>query len=109
MNAEAIAAETYWVRIYMAGDIETAKRTCRKFCESGLCVNIYSTDYIFLYGEEGGFCVELINYPRFAEPRDVILEKAWALANRLQEDCSQMSYSLMTPENTYYYSRGKKR
>ena len=66
--------DTYWVRIYMAGDLQIAKHICREFCMVGLCINISETDYIYTMGEEIGFCVELINYPRFpATEKDGII------------------------------------
>lgn len=97
--------ETFYARIYMAGDLDVAKRVCRKFCEVGLCVNIYQTDYIYTLGEELGFCVELINYPRFPSSSESIFDSAKSLAEFLLVECSQASYTIMTPERTYWYSR----
>ena len=34
-------AETFWVRLYLAGDIEQAKQVCREECMAqGLCVTV---------------------------------------------------------------------
>lgn len=102
---EVKQCETFWARIYMAGNIENAKNTCRKYCQIGLCVNIFETDYIYTWGEEIGFCVEIINYPRFPADKEVILQKADELAERLMFDCYQSSYTIMTPSETCFYSR----
>lgn len=106
---EAKWCRTYWARIYMGGDFETATGTCRKFCEQGLCVNIRPIEYVYLFGVESGFCVELINYPRFPSTPEELVAQAEKLARQLLSDCSQMSYSIMTPDTTFWYSRGKPR
>jgi hypothetical protein len=105
METKVKECDTYWVKIYMAGDIDVAKQTCREFCMIGLCVNIHETDYIYTLGEENGFCVELINYPRFPTTSNDITNKATELADLLMERCFQGSYSLMTPEKTYWVTR----
>ena len=102
---EQLECETFWARVYMAGNIENAKNTCRKFCQSGFCINIYETDYIYNSGEEIGFCVELINYPRFPETDGVILDTAKDIDNQLLVDCFQVSYMIVTSNKTYWHSR----
>lgn len=105
METKVKDSPTYWVRIYMAGDINIAKQTCRGFCMVGLCVNIHELDYIYTLGEEKGFCAELINYPRFPSTINDLTNKATQLADLLMEKCFQGSYSLMTPESTYWVTR----
>ena len=98
--------KTFWCRIYMAGDYSIAKQVCRKFCiPNNLCVNIYETDYIFRGGEEIGFCVEIINYPKYPEEEDILLKLSDSLAMTLMEECCQKSYSIMRSDKTYWYSR----
>jgi hypothetical protein len=90
----------------MAGDFNTAKQTCRKFCVShNLCVNIFETDYIYRCGEEIGFCVEIINYPKYVEDDNVLENNANLLAKELMVDCSQKSYTIMLKDKTKYCSR----
>lgn len=103
----AMISETFWAKIFMAGDINLAKNACSEFCMSGLCVNIYATEYIYTMGREAGFVVELINYPRFKESPEMIRVKAQALADFLLERCFQGSYTLMTPDTTVFISRRK--
>jgi hypothetical protein len=56
----------YDVRLYMAGDIEVAKKVCREFCDSiGWCVTVTPTTYVYRGGEELGFIVDAINYACF--------------------------------------------
>ena len=105
METKVKECDTYWVKIYMAGDINVAKQTCREFCMIGLCVNVHETDYIYTLGEESGFYVELINYPRFPTTGNDITNKATELADLLMQRCFQGSYSLMTPEKTYWVTR----
>ena len=98
-------SKTFWARIYIAGDYDTARQICREFCMSGLCVNISKVDYIYTMGEECGVCVELINYPRFATTETAIYEKAKDLGKALLLGLCQGSFLIMTPINTYYFSR----
>jgi hypothetical protein len=96
---------TYTAAIYIAGDLDTARATCRHFCMSGLCVTLESVEFIYTGGAETGVRVGLINYPRFpAEPAD-IFAKAEALADRLMNDLCQHSYSIVATDKTVWKSR----
>lgn len=101
-------SDTWWVRLYAAGPIDIAKQTIRKFClEVGLCVNIYPTEYIYTGGEETGYVVELINYPRFPVHAYELEETGAALANRLLDDTFQHSILWMDPSTTTWISKRK--
>jgi hypothetical protein len=92
--------------IYMAGDIVQAKQVCREYCfEVGLCVHIEPVDYIYTGGEESGFKVGIINYPRFASSEGELRGRALALANRLMVRLCQHSFSLVGPGETEWVSR----
>lgn len=94
---------TYTATIYIAGDLATAKQVCRDFCYSvGLCVTVEATTYIYTGGEEAGVRVGLINYPRFPSEPAAIREKAFDLANLLREALCQHSWSVVTPEETFW-------
>lgn len=71
--------ETWTARIYMSGPIEVAKQVLRAEClREGLCVTVESTLFVYTGGEEAGFVVGLVNYPRFpAKPAE--------LANRARD------------------------
>src|SRR5574343_1094030 len=95
--------KTFWVRIYMSGPIEVAKQVCRKSClAAGLCVTIEPTHFIYTGGEEAGFVVGLINYPRFPADTASIVARATALADELRDATHQQSWLVMTPESTIW-------
>jgi hypothetical protein len=99
-------APTYTATIYMAGDIEQAKQVCRQFCCAvGLCVTIEPTTYIYTGGEERGFRVGLLNYPRFPAEPALILDRARELARNLLDVLCQHSYSIVTSAETEWFSR----
>ncbi|MGN8022889.1 hypothetical protein ACTJJ7_19475 [Phyllobacterium sp. 22229] len=103
---QTITAPSIRFEIFMAGDIAQAKQVCREHCfEVGLCVTIEPVDYIYTGGEESGFRVGLINYPRFPTDHDGLLTKATALADRLMHRLCQHSYSIVGPNETTWYSR----
>lgn len=101
-----ISVPTIRYDIFIAGDIEQAKQVCREYCfEVGLCVTIEPVAYIYTGGEEAGFRVGLINYPRFPSTPTDLREKAGALASRLMHRLCQHSYSIVGPEQTEWFSR----
>ena len=99
-------ANTNRIDIYMAGDIAQAKQVCREYCFAvGLCVHIEPVDYIYTGGEEAGFKVGLINYPRFPASYEELSIRANDLAQRLMEALCQHSYSIVELEHTFWHSR----
>lgn len=102
-------SDTFYGRIYMAGNFDRAKNICLEYCFSkGLCVNIFPSSYLYTGGEESGFIVELINYPRFPSDNNEIVETSKELANLLMMGLFQKSYTIMFPNDTFYYSRTDK-
>ena len=97
--------ETLWAKIYIAGPKHKAEDICRKFVESGLCVNVSETNYIFKYGEQKGVIVELINYPRFPTNSWILEERARNLGFLLMEGMSQGSFTLQTNITTLLFDR----
>jgi hypothetical protein len=92
--------------IFMAGDIMQAKQVCRDYCfEIGLCVHVESVDFVYVGGEETGFKVGLINYPRFPTVTEDLEGKVLELATRLMERLCQHSFSIIGPDETKWYSR----
>lgn len=104
--AQQRVSPTYWCRIYMSGPVEVAKQVLREECwREGLCVTVDETLYIFTGGEEAGFVVGLVNYPRFpCEPAN-LRERAWVLVEKLLAATHQSSAMLVTPELTEWVSR----
>jgi hypothetical protein len=80
--------------IYIAGDLEQAKQTCREWCmRVGGCVTVEPVAYIYTGGEETGVRVGFINYPRFPATEDILRSRA----------CD--SYSIVGPRETEWFSR----
>jgi hypothetical protein len=97
---------TWSVKLHLAGDIEVAKQVCREACmEDGMCVTITPTEYIYTGGQETGYCVGIINYPRFPTGRVEINARAEALAKKLMERGCQWSCTMETPSETVWISR----
>lgn len=101
--------ETYWVKIYIAGPIEVAKQLIRKCAKQrGMCVTIEPTTYMYTGGEEAGYVVGFINYPRFPKPDIHIWNEAVLLATHLLAETGQDSFTIMDPDKTEWYSERQK-
>lgn len=89
----------------MAGDYQTAKQVCRKFCQCGLCVTTQAQNFIYSDGEEAGFVIGLIDYPRFPKYSHSIKATAINLAHQLATECCQKSFLIMDAEKTSWYHK----
>jgi hypothetical protein len=99
------SAPSYCLTIAIAGDFETAKVVCRRYCmQVGLCVTIEPVAYIYTGGEEAGVRVGLINYPRFPSTEEQIWHHATELAELLRSELCQHSYSIIGPDRTIWNS-----
>lgn len=97
---------SFWVRIYLSGPIEVAKQTIRAEClQEGLCVTVEPTTFIYTGGEEIGYVVGLLNYPRFPLEPDAIVARARGLMGRLLHATYQHSALLMTPNTTEWVTK----
>lgn len=96
------------VEIFMAGDVSTAKQVCREWTyRVGGCVTVTETTYVYTGGEESGFVIGFINYPRFPKEVAEIVKQAKELADLLMVRCCQNSYTLYTPDVSEFLSRKK--
>jgi hypothetical protein len=94
---------THTVRIYIAGPIEVAKQLIREHVFNvGLCVTVEPTTFIYSGGEEQGYVVGLVNYPRFPATVLDIDTKAHTLAQLLLEKTFQKSALMVTPNSTHW-------
>lgn len=101
-----IAAETFCVDIFIAGELADAKRICREFCMAvGLCVTVTPADFIYTGGAESGVRVGLLNYPRFPSLPEEVLAKAGALARALVFGLHQHSALIVAPDQTFWLTR----
>lgn len=98
--------DTFQVRLYLSGPIEVAKQIIRQEClREGLCVTIEPTTFIYTGGEETGYVVGLINYPRFSSDSTTLILRARKLLHLLLEGTFQHSGLLMTRDETEWVTK----
>lgn len=92
---------TYQIQIYMAGDINTARSWLRRFAyTNGECVTLTPTSFIYTGGEEAGFIVGLVAYPRFLRSPVVLFNRAIELAQGLIAACCQRTALVVAQDQT---------
>jgi hypothetical protein len=92
---------TYQIKIYISGPIEVAKQVIREhLLKNPLCVSIEPSTYMYVGGEESGYVVGLLNYPRFPTAPNELNIRARVLAELLLKNTFQRSCLIVTPENT---------
>lgn len=97
---------TYQIKIYLSGPIETAKQIIREhLLTHPLCVTIEPTLFIYTGGEESGYVVGLLNYPRFPNAPNELAVRAGILAELLLNKTFQRSALIVTPENTTWITK----
>lgn len=97
--------QSYPVSIFIAGSAADIEDQCRTYAdEVGFCVTCTPTTFVYTGGEEEGYIVGLINYPRFPASPEQIWSHAEALADRLRLEASQDSYSIQAPDKTVWIS-----
>lgn len=103
--SESNEVKTFVCQIYIAGDLNVARKVCREYCMAvGLCVTIENIEFIYTGGSELGIKIGLINYPRFPDTIDNIRSKANVLAEILRKELCQHSYSIVDTEKTNWLS-----
>ena len=94
-------SETHTVRLYLSGPIEVAKQAIRaETLRAGLCVTIEPTTFIYTGGEEAGYVVGLLNYPRFPCEPQALEDRARDLMHKLLAATHQHSALMVTPERS---------
>jgi hypothetical protein len=85
----------------MAGDLATAHRVCREHCyETGACFTITPSKFIYTGGEEDGFAIGLVNYPRFPRALCDLQARARNLARALLPVLNQRTCLLVSTTET---------
>ena len=103
---QQIFATSYVIHLYIAGDYNKAQEICRQFCmEQGFCVSLERNTYIYTGGQEDGIKVTIVNYPRFPKDPIQLDSYAHALLRLLIEGLHQGSGLMVTPTETFWYSR----
>lgn len=96
---------SYPVSIFMAGDLAKAEACCQEFCDQWpYCVTVTPTRYVYQDGNEAGFIVGLINYPRFPSTAPEIWQKAEEIGAYLVNRLGQQSYTIQAPDRTVWFS-----
>ena len=104
-NMKTEIQPTRVIRLYLSGPIEVAKQIIREHCHAnGLCVTIEPTLFVYTGGEESGYVVGLLNYPRFPTDAESLDRKAESLAIKLLEGTFQHSVLVVTPEQTFWHT-----
>lgn len=94
------------ITLYLSGPIEVAKQALRAEClREGLCVTIEPTTFIYSGGEEAGYRVGLLNYPRFPTTPQELQARAKVVAMALLEATHQHSVLMVTPESTHWFTK----
>lgn len=96
---------TYTAEVFIAGDISVAKQLLREYCLQGFCVSIEPVNYIYTMGEESGFVVRIINYPRFPRTQEEIKQKGIELGELLIKGLHAGSCSVVCTDETIFLSR----
>ena len=98
--------DTWQVKLYLSGPIEVAKQVIRKEClREGLCVTIEPTTFIYTGGEETGYVVGLVNYPRFPTKPGQLEKRAEDLMRLLLDETYQHSALMVTPRGTRWITK----
>lgn len=99
-------APTHTVRLYLSGPVEVAKQIIRAdVLDVGLCVTVEPTLFIYTGGEEQGYVVGLLNYPRFPTTPDALIERARSLAVKLLDGTHQHSVLIVTPSESEWITK----
>ena len=103
---KTIQVSTYQISLYLSGPIEVAKQVLRADClREGLCVTIEPTLFIYTGGEEAGYRVGLLNYPRFPTTPEALQARAEAIALGLLDATSQHSALMVTPTISHWFTK----
>jgi len=102
---------TYKVEIFMGSrsgytekifSYEKVHDICQNYCNDvKLGLTLTKTEYIYVSGNEPGYIIGLINYPRFPDGEVNINEKAFTLAKLLLVNLEQERCTVMTPFETF--------
>lgn len=97
---------TYQIRLYLSGPIEVAKQVIREHAlEYPICVTVEPTTFIYTGGEEQGYVVGLLNYPRFPTAPNELNVQARELAELLLDRTFQHSVLIVTPTETTWITK----
>ena len=103
---KTIQASTYEITLYLSGPVEVAKQALRAEClREGLCITIEPTMFIYTGGEEAGYRVGMLNYPRFPATAEELNDRAETIALVLLGATHQNSALIVTPSLSYWITK----
>lgn len=98
-------ADSFPVSLFIAGDYEQACKSAREYCDQyKWCFTVTKTSYVYKGGQEDGVIIGLINYPRFPNDGETIMNHAFELGKKLIVDLNQQSFSVQGPNKTVWVS-----
>lgn len=101
-----LTVPTFTIQLFMSGPIEVAKQKIREVCyKGGFCCTITPTTFIYKGGEEAGFCVGLVDYPRYPVGANELAMQARDLAFKLLDVTHQHSVLLVGTNFTEWISK----
>lgn len=96
---------TWVVTVYMAGDFDRALQVIREYVyATGMCVTARRERYVYTGGEEDGFAIGFLNYPRFPSSPGDILGHARILVDKMLPALNQRSALIVSPGSTEWIS-----
>jgi len=105
--------QRYDVQIYIGSQVgynkvlypkKYVEQLCQSFCDTDkVAVTVTDTQFFYPEGNEPGFIIGLINYPRFPSTEGEVFDHALALAEWLTERLDQFRCSIFTPEKIYLF------
>lgn len=99
-------AQSYTCHLWMAGDYNEARAFLRRHViDKPDCYSIMPASYIYTGGEEQGFRISLITYPRIPREPEEIAINLELIGIQLCEHLGQGSFTVETPQKTSFFSR----
>jgi hypothetical protein len=81
---------------------DEAKQILQEYCNTNpLCVTLKQIEYIYKDGNEIGFEIGLINYPRFPSTPEEITNRALEIGNIFRNNFNQLKVSVICNDKTY--------
>ena len=105
MNMTQKTCSTFAINIYIAGNKQVIEQTLRQYCmDTGFCITVTPTNYIYTGGEETGFIIGIRNYPRFPANHETLVTRASTIAKTLMTTACQNSCMIEYPDRTLWMS-----
>lgn len=103
---KTLTEPTYQIRLYLSGPIEVAKQVIREHVLAHpQCVTVEPTTFLYTGGEEQGYVVGLLNYPRFPSTQEDLCEYAMTLARLLLDRTFQHSALVVGSGSTVWITK----